>query len=105
MSTEKPLKSSYELAMERLAAKDREAGVKPAAPLTADQKKRIAVVRQEEQAKLAEIEILHRKDVLAAGADADKLAEIERKHQIDRERIESRAESAIAEIRAGGKKR
>ena len=102
MTDEAPLRSAFELAMERLAAKDKTEGVAPAAPLTAEQKEKIGLARQEAQVKLAEIEILHRKDLLAAGTDPEKLAELDRRHQIDRERIEARVESAIAEIRAGG---
>ena len=102
MESEPPLKSAFELAMERLAAKDATEGVKPAAPLTAEQKEKITAARQDAQAKLAEIEILHRKEVQGVGGDVAKLSEIDRKHKIDRERIEARVESAIAEIRASG---
>ena len=104
---DKPLKSAYELAMQRLRAKDREAGVEEDAPLTAGQKAEIARLRQEAKAKLAEIEILHR-DALREAATAaasgkggkpEELVKIEEQHRIDRERIESRLESAVAKVK------
>ena len=50
MSDDKPLKSAYELAMERLRAKDREAGIEESAPLTPEQKQAIAELRRKAQA-------------------------------------------------------
>ncbi len=94
------LKSAYELAMERLRARDRDEGVAPEAALTAGQKDEIARLRQEAQAKLAEIEILHRKQ-LAAEADPDKRAELDEHYRTDRRRVESRLESAIARVKRG----
>jgi hypothetical protein len=87
--------------MERLRAKDKEEGVPEPAPLTAAQKEEIARLRHESKAKLAEMEILHRKDRQAAGGDPQKLAELERKFRIDRERVESRLDSAIENARRG----
>jgi Spy/CpxP family protein refolding chaperone len=103
MSDDKPMKSAYELAMERLRAKDREGGVEESKPLTDEQKQEIARLRQEATAKFAEAEIVHRDAVAAAAAagDADKIREIHDKFQIDKERIESRLESAIARVRRG----
>ena len=54
MSKDKPLKSAFELAMEKLREGDRERG-EDAKELTAEQKKRIAALRQAAKAKLAEI--------------------------------------------------
>ena len=104
---DKPLKSAYELAMQRLRQKDREAGVEEDAPLTAGQKAEIARLRQEAKAKLAEIEILHRDALQEAarsaasgtGGKPDDLVKIEERHRIDRERIESRLESAVAKVK------
>jgi hypothetical protein len=101
MPEDEPLKSAYELAMERLRAEDREAGVEEPKPLTDDQKEEIARLRQEAKAKLAELEILHRDAVTAAGEDAEKLLKVEEQHRIDRERVESRLESAVARVRRG----
>jgi hypothetical protein len=101
MSEDKPLKSAYELAMERLRAEDREAGVEEPKPLTDKQKQEIARLRQEAKAKLAELEILHRDAASAAAEDTEKLQKVEEQHRIDRERIESRLESAVARVRQG----
>jgi len=99
MEDEKPLKSAYELAMERLRTKDREDGVEESKPLSDEQRHRITELRAESQAKLAEMEILHRKDVASAGGDPEKLRDLEEKYRIDRERVDSRLESAIAKVR------
>ena len=58
-------KSSFELAMERLRLKDREAGVDEH-PLTDTQKAAIAEARQVYEAKVAEREILHQAALRAA---------------------------------------
>ena len=68
MSDDAPLKSAFELAMERLRAEDRERGAPQARPLTAEQKSQIAELRAKAKAKLAELEILHRKEMAAARA-------------------------------------
>lgn len=99
MSDEKPLKSSYELALERLRSQDKEQGVEEPASLTPKQKREIARLRDEARAKLAELEILHRKDVTAAGGDPAKLEELEKHYRIDRSRVESGLESSIARVR------
>jgi hypothetical protein len=95
---DKPLKSAFELAMERLNAKDREEGVEAPAALTKAQKEKIAELRAEAQAKLAEIEILHRKSV-AAAADPAAVVKLEENYAIDRGRVESRRDDAIARVR------
>ena len=101
MSKDEPLKSAYELAMERLRASDREAGVEEERPLTDEQKQEIARLRQEAKAKLAEMEILHRDAVDAAADDPEKLQKVKEQNRIDRERVESRLESAVARVRQG----
>ena len=102
MAADKPLKSAYEIAMERLKSKDREEGVAEAAPLTPAQKSRIAELRREAQAKLAEIEILHHKHAASAGGDPAELQKLEENTRTDRARVESRLESEIAKVKAGG---
>ena len=99
MPKNEQLKSAYELAMERLRERDREAGVEDREPLTEEQKLRIGEARQKAKAKLAEIEILHRKNVSEAGGDPAKLDELDERLQIDRRRIESAEATKIAEIR------
>ena len=98
--SDKPLKSAFELAMDRLKAKDRAEGVKDAKPLTHAQKDRIGELRAEAQAKLAELEILHRKNV-AGTSDPAVIAKLEENYAIDRERAQSRCEAEIAKVHAG----
>lgn len=99
--SDKPLKSAYELAMERLMAKDREEGVEESGPLTGAQKKRIAELRQEAQAKLAELEILQKKNLAGTRGDPDEVKKLEENYRTDRARVESRLESAIARVKRG----
>jgi hypothetical protein len=100
--SEPPLKSAFELAMERLKAKDRDEGVLEEKPLTAAQKERIAEMRRDAKAKLAELEILHRKSLAAAGEDPVAVAKLEENYATDRGRVESRLESAVAKARREG---
>jgi hypothetical protein len=102
MGDDKPLKSAFELAMERLRRKDRDDGVEESHPLSEEQKAEIARLRQEAKAKLAEREILHRKDLAAAGGDPAKIEKLEENYRVDRARIESRLETAIEKVRHGG---
>ena len=99
MAGKKPLKSAYELAMDRLRARDRDAGVADRKPLTKDQKDRIAEARRTAQAKVAEIEILYRDRRSEVAADAEKLREVEAHFDTDRRRIESALEAELARIR------
>jgi hypothetical protein len=101
---EEPLKSAFELAMERLRAKDREAGIEEDKPLTDLQKEEIARLRQEAQAKLAELEILHRKSRATLPYDPtkpDAASTLEERYKTDRARVESRLESSIAKVKRG----
>jgi len=93
------LKSAYELAMERLRQADREQGVAERKPLTDEQKRRIAEVRQEAEAKRAEIKILRDKRLAAVAQDPAKLAEEEANYETDLRRVDSWLESKLAEIR------
>ncbi len=99
MPDDRPLKSAYEVAMERLRRKDEAEGIEASRPLSAAQKARISELRREAKAKLAEMEILHRKDVGAAGGDPEKIRDLDEKHRIDRARVESRLEGEIAKVR------
>jgi hypothetical protein len=101
MPEDESLKSSYELAMERLKAQDREAGIEEERPLTAKQKEEIARIRQEAKAKLAEMEILHRDALAAGGGDPEEIRKVEESYRADRDRVESRMESAIARVKRG----
>jgi hypothetical protein len=95
--SDKPLKSAFDLAMDRLKAKDIAEGVEEAAPLSKAQKNRIAELRAEAQAKLAELEILHRKNV-AGTSDPAALVKIEENYAIDRSRAESRRDAEIEKV-------
>jgi len=99
MTENEKLKSAYELAMERLRAEDREAGIEQAAPLTAAQKKKIAELRRNARAKLAELEILHRKNVETEQGDPERLRQLEEHHEIDRRRVASALEENLARVR------
>lgn len=100
MSNDEPLKSAYELAMDRLREKDREEGIVESGPLDKKQKTEIARLRQEAKAKIAEMEILHRQNV-AKTADPAERAKIDENYKKDRARIDERLESAIAKVRRG----
>ena len=94
-------KSAYELAMERLRQKDREAGVEER-PLTEQQKTAIAEARQVYQARMAEREILHKSTLRRAeGAEPEALEALEAEYRRDRERLLSERDRKIDEARAG----
>jgi hypothetical protein len=96
MSGDAP-KSAYELAMERLRQKDREAGVSER-PLTDEQKARIAEIRSFYDAKLAEREILHR-DSLRRAQSHDEIAKLNDELAQDRDRLTRERDRKIAEVR------
>ena len=100
MPEDKPLKSAFELAMEKLREQDRESGAQ-ARKLTAEQRRRIAQLRQTARAKLAEIEILHRGQLAGAAGDPAALQQLEERYAIDRRRVESKLETDIARVRRG----
>lgn len=96
MSDDGP-KSAFELAMERLRQKDKEASIDDR-PLTDEQKAAIAEARQFHQAKAAEREILHQ----AALRNARTHEEIERLNEDlrrDKDRLANDRDRKIAEIR------
>ena len=98
------LKSAYELAMEKLIRKDRQSPSESTAPgkLTARQKEKIATIRREAEAKLAERQILFKSEQRAARGDSGKLEKIEEAYRRDREHLLSRQEERIKEVRRGG---
>ena len=95
-------KAAERLAMERLREKDREAGVPESAPLTEGQKSRIAELRAEAKAKLAEIEILRKKSLAESGGDPEKIREIDERYRVDRDRVERKLATEIERVRRGG---
>ena len=96
------LKSSYDLAMERLRAADPNAV--NAKPLTAAQKEKIAEARRVAAARLAELEI-HFHDASKRPSDPAEQEKAAAEYQIDRQRINADLERAIAEVRRGHKAR
>ena len=99
MTDEKPLKSSLELAMERLAKKDADAGV-ASAPVTDAQKAGIAEVRNFYEAKIAELEVLHQSTTNATfdPAERDVLAQ---QYRRERDHFSSERDSKIEKLRRG----
>lgn len=95
--TDKPLKSAYELAMERLARGDKEAGVE-SRPLTDSQKAAIAEARNFCQAKLAEREVLHHSKMRTLADPAEREA-LDVEYRRDRERLTSERDAKIEKIR------
>ena len=96
---EQGLKSALDLAMERLAQK----GGSPAA-LTAEQKKALAEIEKQAQAKVAEIEIMMSQRILEAFAkgDAEGAQKLEEQKRADVEAARRRAESDKDRVRGGG---
>jgi hypothetical protein len=92
------LKSAYELAMERFQKKDAEAGIVHQ-PLTDEQKAAIAEVRSQYQAKIAEIEILHRGE-MAGMMDPAARELAEEEYRRERGRLERERDSKIEKARA-----
>lgn len=99
MSDEAP-KSAYELAMERLRSKDREAGVEER-PLSDEQKARIAELRRVYEAKLAEAEIMKRQK-LSRVRDLAEQELVEEEYQRDRERITAERDRKLDDARKAG---
>jgi hypothetical protein len=96
MTDERP-KTAYELAMERLAEKDKGAGG-AAAPLTDAQKTAIAEARQVYQSRVAEREILHQ-SALAKAASHEELEQLNLALRRDLDRLATDRDRKIAQIR------
>ncbi len=99
MSDDAP-KSAFDLAMQRLRQKDKEADVE-ARPLTDAQKAAIAEVRQACTAKTAEREILHQAALRKAGT-LEEVQQLNENLRRDLERLASDRDRRIAEIRREG---
>jgi hypothetical protein len=94
------LKSAYDLAMERFQKKDAEAGVVHQ-PLTDEQKAAIAELRSQYQAKIAELEILHRGQT-AGMMDPGERELADAQYRQERGRLERERESKIDRARNQG---
>jgi hypothetical protein len=92
------LKSAYELAMERFQKKDAEAGVVHQ-PLTDAQKAAIAELRSRYQARMAELEILHRGQ-MAGLMDPGAQEQAEEEYRRERGRLERERDSKIDQARS-----
>jgi len=99
LNDEEAPKSAFELAMERLRRKDREAGIEER-PLSEEQRTAIADVRRVHDARLAEREILFEADRRRA-VDPEALAKLEEDYRRDRDRISSDRDRKVEEIRSG----
>ena len=97
MTDDKPMKSSFELAMERLRKNDADAGIE-SRPLTDAQKAAIAEVRNFYEAKIAEQQVLHQSR-LKTTADPAERATLEEGYRRDRERFASERDAKIEKIR------
>ena len=99
MADEKTLKSSVELAMERLAKKDADAGVETRT-VTDAQKAAIAEARNFYDAKMAEQEVLHQ-STMRATFDPAIRETLAQDYRRDRERLTSERDNKIERIRRG----
>lgn len=91
------MKSSYELAMERLAKSDPSAGK----PLSAEKKKRLAEIDRVYQGKFAEREIFLKKqlDEAFAAQKADEIEKIKQQVGSERARLEEEKEAEKEKVR------
>lgn len=90
------MKSAYERALEKLESQGIAAPQEDA--LDQDQRRRIEDARSRHQAKVAELEILHRKNV---AADPAKRLEEEENYRAELRRLGERLESEVERIRRG----
>ena len=92
------MKSAYELALERLASQ----GIEPPREeaLTPEMREQVAAARRKAEAKIAELEILHR-DALSKTADAVAREKAEEDYRRERRRLEEDCERQVAKLRRG----
>ena len=97
MTDEKPLKSSLELAMERLAKKDADSGI-AVTPVTGAQKAAIAEARNFYEAKLAELEVLHQSKIIST-ADPGERDTLNQQYRREREHLTTERDNKVARLR------
>ncbi len=99
MAEETRLKSSLELAMERLRQKDAESGT-TVRSLSDAEKAQIAELRNYYEAKIAELQVMHQSQSAAvfdpAGRDA-----LAAEFRAEKERLSSERDRKIEQVRAG----
>jgi hypothetical protein len=98
MSDDKPLKSAIELAMERMARKDADAGI-TSKPLTEAQKAAIAETRNFYEAKIAELEVLHQSKINGTFDPAERET-LDQQYRREREHLTTERDNKIAKQRA-----
>ena len=91
------MKSSYEIAMERLNK------TAPAAKLTAEQKKALAELDSRYAAKIAEREIALKGEIARAG-DAEKEESLRNQLVLERKKLQAELEDKKERVRSGAKK-
>jgi hypothetical protein len=99
VADDRPMKSSIELAMERLKQRDAEAGIE-SRPVTDAQKAAIAEVRNFYEAKLAEQQVLHQSAVRNTFDPAERDT-LDQQYRRDVERFASERDGKIEKIRRG----
>jgi hypothetical protein len=97
MSEDNALKSSVELAMERLRKKDADAGIETR-PVTDAQKAAVAEIRNFYEAKIAEQEVLHQAR-LRASVDPAEREVISQEYRRERERLSGERDRKIEKAR------
>ena len=99
MADDTRLKSSFELAMERLRQKDAESGV-TIRTLTDAEKAQIAEIRSVYEARLAEAQVMHESRIRNV-ADPSAREALEGELRAARERLVNERERKIEKVRAG----
>lgn len=99
MSDDKRLKSSLELAMERLAKKDADAGIS-STPVTESQKAAIAEARNFYEAKIAELEVLHQSKITGTMDPAERET-LAQQYRRERDHLNSERDFKIEKLRRG----
>ncbi len=93
------MKSSYELAMERLGKSS------PTVKLTAEQKKEIAELESKCTAKIAERELLLKDEIIKAidKGDAEAVQQLEKQLNSDRKTLRAECEEKKEKVRSASK--
>jgi hypothetical protein len=91
------MKTSYELAMERLKKQDKEAGIE-SKPLTDTQKAQIAEIRNFYEAKLAEAQVMHHSTIVSVFDPAERET-LEKEYRRERERLSDERDRKVAKVR------
>jgi hypothetical protein len=92
------VKSAYELALERL---DRQGIGRPRDEALSDAtRQQVAEARSKAQARIAELEILH-KDALKREPDPARIRDLESEYRRERQRIEEQLERKVEALRRG----